>query len=271
MKKITLWMASVLMVCGMHLGAKELMMATTTSTEDTGLLDYLAPQLQKETGINLKWVSTGTGKALKMGENCDVDVLLVHAPEAEEKFVKAGFGVNRNEVMYNDFVIVGPVSDPAKVSGMSTQEAFKTIKEKQANFLSRGDNSGTHQKELMMWGNVSKIVPEKDTWYVQTGQGMLTTLNMASEKNGYTLTDRGTWIKYMDQKGANNTMKIIVENDKILFNQYSIITANKERCPKVQNQLAHDLTVWLVKDSTQNLIADFKLLNKPLFTPNAKK
>ena len=138
-------------VLASSLFADTLMMATTTSTEDTGLLDYLAPQFEKQTGTTLKWVSTGTGKALKMGENCDVDVLLVHAPDAEKKFVDAGFGVDRNEVMYNDFIIIGPKSDPANVSGKTTAEAFKIIKEKNANFLSRGDNSGTHQKELSMW------------------------------------------------------------------------------------------------------------------------
>ena len=258
-------------VIASSLFADTLMMATTTSTEDTGLLDYLAPQFEKESGTTLKWVSTGTGKALKMGENCDVDVLLVHAPDAEKKFVDAGFGLDRNEVMYNDFVIIGPINDPADISGKSTAEAFKAIKEKNAKFISRGDNSGTHQKELGMWEKVSKIVPEKDSWYIQTGQGMIATINMASEKGGYTLTDRGTWIKYESQKGEANNMKIVVENDSSLFNQYSVITVNKDRCPKTKTQLAKDFTNWIIKDETQKLIGDFKLLNKPLFTPNAKK
>lgn len=270
MKKVLVTLGLSVVITS-SLFADTLMMATTTSTEDTGLLDYLAPQFEKETGTTLKWVSTGTGKALKMGENCDVDVLLVHAPEAEKKFVDAGFGVDRNEVMYNDFVIIGPVSDPADISGKTTAEAFKTIKEKNAKFISRGDNSGTHQKELGMWEKVSKIVPEKDTWYIQTGQGMIATINMASEKGGYTLTDRGTWIKYESQKGEANNMKIVVENDNVLFNQYSVITVNKDRCPKTKTQLAKDFTNWIVKDETQKLIGDFKLLEKPLFTPNAKK
>ena len=132
----------------MSLSADSLMMATTTSTDDTGLLDYLAPQFEKETGTNLKWVATGTGKALKMGENCDVDVLLVHAPAAEKKLVESGFGIDRKEVMYNDFIIVGPIADPAHVSGKGTVEALKIIKDSKANFLSRGDDSGTHKKEL---------------------------------------------------------------------------------------------------------------------------
>ena len=158
MKK-SLLISGLSLLLSANLMADSLMMATTTSTEDTGLLDYLAPKFEKETGTNLKWVATGTGKALKMGENCDVDVLLVHAPEAEIKFVESGFGNDRNEVMYNDFVIIGPVNDPAKVSGMSTADAFKTIKEKEAKFLSRGDNSGTNQKEISMWEKVSKIAP----------------------------------------------------------------------------------------------------------------
>jgi tungstate transport system substrate-binding protein len=270
-KKILLTFG-LLTLFDMNLSAKDsLMMATTTSTEDTGLLDYLAPQFEKQTGSTLKWVSTGSGKALKMGENCDVDVLLVHAPESEQKFVEAGFGVDRKEVMYNDFVIVGPKNDPAIVFGKSIEEAFKIIKNKNANFLSRGDNSGTHQKELGMWEKVSKIVPEKDFWYIQTGQGMIATINMASEKDGYTLTDRGTWIKYMDQKGFDNKMKIVVENDEMLFNQYSVIIVNKDRCPKVKSQLATDFSNWIVKEETQKFIGDFKLLAKPLFTPNAKK
>jgi len=270
MKK-SLLISGLSLLLSANLMADSLMMATTTSTEDTGLLDYLAPKFEKETGTNLKWVATGTGKALKMGENCDVDVLLVHAPEAEIKFVESGFGNDRNEVMYNDFVIIGPVNDPAKVSGMSTADAFKTIKEKEAKFLSRGDNSGTNQKEISMWEKVSKIAPEKDSWYIQTGQGMLTTINMASEKGGYTLTDRGTWIKYEAQKGAANNMKIVVENDKVLFNQYSVITVNKDRCPKVKTELAKSFTNWMVKDETQKIIGEFKLMDKALFTPNAKK
>ena len=255
----------------MSLSADSLMMATTTSTDDTGLLDYLAPQFEKETGTNLKWVATGTGKALKMGENCDVDVLLVHAPAAEKKLVESGFGIDRKEVMYNDFIIVGPISDPAKVSGKGTVEALKIIKDTKANFLSRGDDSGTHKKELSLWKDASQVIPETDLWYIQTGQGMLTTINMAAEKNGYTMTDRGTWIKYEAQKGADNKMKIVVEKDKTLFNQYSVIPVNKAKCPNVKLELAQSFSDWLIKPETQKFIGDFKLLDKTLFTPNASK
>jgi len=270
MKKFLLSLGLSSIVAG-GLFADTLMMATTTSTEDTGLLDSLAPKFEKETGNTLKWVSTGSGKALKMGENCDVDVLLVHSPASEKKFVADGFGVDRKEVMYNDFVIIGPKNDPVKISGMTTADAFKKIQDEKANFISRGDSSGTHQKELNVWEKVSQKVPEKDNWYIQSGQGMIATINMAAEKNGYTLTDRGTWIKYESQKGDTNNMKIVVENDKVLFNQYSVITVNKDRCPKVKTELAKSFTNWMVKDETQKIIGEFKLMDKALFTPNAKK
>lgn len=248
-----------------------LMMATTTSTDNTGLLDYLAPKFQKDTGTTLKWVATGTGKALKMGGNCDVDILFVHAPASEKKFLETGFGENRKQVMYNDFVIVGPKVDPAKVSGMSPVEALKTIESKESNFFSRGDNSGTNKKEIALWKNALKNAPEKQTWYVQTGQGMLKTIIMASEKNGYTMTDRGTWIKYQSQKGNDNNMKIVVEGDKSLFNQYSVITINKEKCSNVSPELATEFTNWIVSPEIQKFIGDFRLLDKALFIPNADK
>uniref|UniRef100_UPI0040471CEC substrate-binding domain-containing protein n=1 Tax=Aliarcobacter sp. TaxID=2321116 RepID=UPI0040471CEC len=272
MIKKTLLTLGLSTILAMSLSAKDsLMMATTTSTDNTGLLDYLAPKFEKETGTTLKWVATGTGKALKMGENCDVDILLVHAPASEKKFVASGFGVDRKEVMYNDFVIVGPVSDPANVNGKTPTEALKIISEKKANFFSRGDNSGTNKKEISLWEKSTKVLPEIDTWYVQTGQGMLVTINMAAEKNGYTMTDRGTWIKYESQKGAENKMKIVVEKDSTLFNQYSVIKINKDKCPNVKSQLATDFSNWIVKDETQKIIGDFKLLDKSLFTPNANK
>ena len=266
---LTLGLSTLL---AMSLSAKDsLMMATTTSTDNTGLLDYLAPKFEKDTGTTLKWVATGTGKALKMGENCDVDVLLVHAPSAEKKFVESGFGVDRKLVMYNDFVIIGPVLDPAAVNGKTTVEALKTIKETKANFFSRGDNSGTNKKEISLWKDATNVLPDVDTWYIQTGQGMLVTINMAAEKSGYTMTDRGTWIKYASQRGAENKMKIVVEGDKTLFNQYSVITINKDKCPNVKSQLATDFSKWIVKNETQKFIGDFKLLDKSLFTPNANK
>lgn len=251
--------------------AKDLMMATTTSTDNTGLLDYLAPIFEKDTGINLKWVATGTGKALKMGGNCDVDILFVHAPGAEKKFVNTGFGEKRTQVMYNDFVIIGPKKDPANISGMTTTKALQKIDTKGAKFFSRGDNSGTNKKEIKLWKESVGNAPEKASWYIQTGQGMLRTINMAAEKSGYTMTDRGTWIKYQSQKGDSNTMKIVVEGDKTLFNQYSVVSINKAKCSNVEPKLAAEFTKWVVSDKTQQTIADFRLLGKALFIPNAGK
>ncbi len=261
--------ASILFACSLQ--AKEsLMMATTTSTDNTGLLDYLAPKFKNDTKITLKWVATGTGKALKMGENCDVDILFVHAPDSEKKFISSNFGVDRQQVMYNDFVIIGPKSDPAKVLGMHQNDALKQIMQKEKRFFSRGDNSGTNKKEILLWKKAISKVPDNTTWYVQTGQGMLVTINMAAEKEGYTMTDRGTWIKYMSQKGALNSMKIIVEGDSGLFNQYSVITINQKKCPKAKPVLASNFTRWVTSDKTQKAISDFRLLGQPLFIPNAK-
>lgn len=260
---------STVLLSGLH--AKDLMMATTTSTDNTGLLDYLAPKYEKDTGTTLKWVATGTGKALKMGGNCDVDILFVHAPASEKKFVATGFGKNRTQVMYNDFVLIGPKKDPASITGLSTSKALEKIEEKKANFFSRGDNSGTNKKEISLWKQALTKAPEKASWYVQTGQGMLRTINMAAEKNGYTMTDRGTWIKYQSQKGDKNTMKIVVEGDKSLFNQYSVVSINKEKCSNVHPELSAQFTKWIVSPETQKFIADFRLLGKSLFIPNANK
>jgi len=249
---------------------KVLLMATTTSTDNTGLLDYLAPHFKKATGIELRWTATGTGKALKLGENCDVDVLMVHAPAAEKKFVADGFGVDRREIMYNDFVIIGPASDEAGIKGKSIKEALALLKDKQAVFVSRGDNSGTHKKELSLWKAADLPVPEKEGWYVQTGQGMLATINVAAERNGYTMTDRGTYIKYESNLKGNPPLKILVEGDPALLNQYSVIAVNPKHCEKVDYKRAMQFIEWITSPQAQQLIKDFKLLGKPLFTPNAK-
>ena len=208
---------------------KVLMMATTTSTDNTGLLDYLAPHFTQATGIELKWTSVGTGKALKMGENCDVDVLLVHAPAAEKTYLEKGFGVNRREIMYNGFVIIGPQSDPAGIKGKKVVDALGAVRAGGAVFISRGDNSGTHKKELSLWTSTGAAVPEKESWYVQTGQGMLASINIAAERNGYTMTDRGTYIKYADTMNGNPPLKVLVEQDEILINQYSVLAINSQR------------------------------------------
>ena len=246
------------------------MLATTTSTDNTGLLDYLAPHFKKATGIELRWTATGTGKALKLGESCDVDVLLVHAPSAENKYVQDGFGINRREVMYNDFVIIGPAQDPAGIKGQSVNQALEAIRVKQAFFVSRGDNSGTHKKELSLWGTAGLAVPEKEKWYVQTGQGMLATINIAAERSGYTMTDRGTYIKYEDNLKGNPPLQILVEGDAVLLNQYSVIAVNPRRCSNVKHDLATSFSDWLSGQQAQTLIQDFKLLGKQLFIPNAQ-
>ena len=249
---------------------KTLMMATTTSTDNTGLLDYLIPKFKEKSGIDLKWTATGTGKALKLGENCDVDILMVHAPPAEMKFVSDGFGTDRREIMYNDFVIIGPEADAAGIKGKSIKEALKAISDKQAVFTSRGDNSGTNKKELSLWKAADLPVPEKESWYVQTGQGMLTTINITAERGGYTMTDRGTYIKYEADQGGNPPLKILVEGDKVLLNQYSVIAINKDHCPNAKYELAEEFIEWVTGPDAQQLIKDFKLLGKPLFTPNGK-
>jgi len=245
-------------------------MATTTSTDNTGLLDYLSPEFTKATGIELKWTAVGTGKALQLGKDCNVDVLLVHAPDAEKKYVAESYGVNRREIMYNDFVIIGVESDPAGIKGKSISESLSMIRDKKAVFVSRGDKSGTHELELELWKSSSLPIPEKEAWYVQTGQGMLTTINVATERNGYTLTDRGTYIKYEDTTGGNPPLKILVEGDNILKNQYSVIAVNPEKCKNAKYDMAMKFSGWIAGESAQNLIKDFKLLGKQLFVPNAK-
>lgn len=248
-----------------------LMMATTTSTENTGLLDVLKPAFEAETGIDLRWTAVGTGKALAMGQNCDVDVLLVHAPGAEKKFVEEGFGVDRTQLMYNDFVIIGPAADPAKVKGMAVADALKKIGSTSTPFCSRGDNSGTHKKELSLWKASGLEVPEKEAWYIQTGQGMLSTINVANEKGAYTMTDRGTFIKYEATNNGNPPLVILVEGDGVLFNQYSAMAVNTKNCPNAKYDLAKKYIDWMASPSTQKLIGDFTLMNKALFTPNAGK
>jgi tungstate transport system substrate-binding protein len=250
---------------------RTLLMATTTSTDNTGLLDYLAPEFTKATGVELKWTAVGTGKALELGKNCDVDVLLVHAPAAEKKYVADGFGIDRRQVMFNDFIIIGPPADPAGIKGKPVIEAMKTMAAKGAVFISRGDNSGTNKKELGLWKETGGIMPERQNWYVQTGQGMLSSINIAAQKNGYILTDRGTFIKYAHDHDGHPPLVVIVEGDPGLRNQYSVMLVNPARCPKVQRDLAQRFSDWICSAGTQKLIADFRLMGKQLFTPNAQK
>ncbi len=253
------------------LAEETLMMATTTSTQDSGLLEYIAPLFKKDTGIELKWVSVGTGKALEHGKNCDVDVLLVHAPGAEKEFVAAGHGVDRRQVMYNDYVLIGPAKDPAGIKGKTVPEALKELAVKKAVFVSRGDESGTHKQEQALWKVADLPVPDKEAWYVQAGQGMMATIAIASERTGYTLTDRGTFIKYEAQNKGNPPLVILIEGDKTLLNQYSVMMVNPDKCPKLKKAGALTFLDWWVSPRAQRAVADFTLEGKQLFFPNAGK
>lgn len=248
---------------------KPLLMATTTSTDNTGLLDFLMPSFMEQTGNTLQWVSSGTGKALKLGENCDVDVLLVHALQAEQDFIDKGFGIDRREIMYNDFVVIGPPEDPASIKGETVPAALQAISSSGNIFVSRGDNSGTNKKEKALWKLANMTMPEQESWYRQSGQGMLATINVAGELKGYTLTDRGTYIKYESVVDSKPSLVILVEGDAELLNQYSIIPVNPRHCKNVDYDKAKALSDWMAGAEAQRLIGEFKLLGKQLFTPNS--
>lgn len=248
---------------------KSIVMATTTSTQDSGLLDYLLPIFEKEKGIKVKVVAKGTGEALKLGERGDADVLLVHAKEQEEKFIKDGFGVKRYDVMYNDFIIVGPKSDPAKIKEKAPSDAIqalKTISESGSQFISRGDESGTHTKEKGLW-KAANITPQGN-FYVSAGKGMGAVLQMASEKNAYTLTDRAT---YLSMKDKLDLIIVTEKNDK-LYNQYGVIKLNPEK-NKIKEKEADEFINWIISDNTQKLIAEFgkEKYGQSLFIPNADR
>ena len=247
-----------------------LMMATTTSTDNTGLLDYLKPEFEKDTNIELKWAAMGTGKALAFGKNCDCDILMVHAPGAEKKYIEDGFGIERKQIMYNDFVIIGPENDPAKIKGKSVIEALQSVQREKSLFASRGDNSGTNKKEIKLWKAAKLDVPDKQSWYLQTGQGMINTITVAEERGAYTMTDRGTYIKYESQKKGTPALKILVEGDTNLLNQYSVLSINPEKCKETKIALSREFSKWISSKRVQKLIGEFKLLDKQLFTPNAE-
>jgi tungstate transport system substrate-binding protein len=248
---------------------KTLILATTTSTQDTGLLDALNPIFEKQTGYFVKTIAVGSGQAMAMGQKGEADVLLVHSPAAEKKFMEDGFGVNRRLVMHNDFVIVGPADDPAKIKGLkSAAEALKKIAAAEALFLSRGDNSGTHAKEQSIW-KVAGVTYEGGKWYQQTGLGMGQTLNVAAEKKGYTITDRGT---YLAQK---KTLKldILVEGDAVLLNIYHVMEVNPAKWPKVNIEAAKAFADFMLAKDTQEFIKTFGVdkYGSPLFFPDAGK
>ena len=249
--------------------APVLRMATTTSTDDTGLLDYLAPICLKDTGIDVQWVAVGTGKALEFGRNGDVDVVLTHAPSQEDKFEAEGYGVDRRKVMYNDFVLIGPANDPAGVKGKPVIEAIATIAEKQQKLVSRADKSGTHTAERKLLDKAGVKDFDKAAWYVQTGQGMLKTINIAEEQGGYALTDRGTFIKYDAGLDGREGLVIICEGDAELLNKYSVMAVNPEKHPEAKYDLAVKYIEWITSPKVQQDIANFKLEGKQLFFPDA--
>jgi tungstate transport system substrate-binding protein len=267
---LTLTLLVLLAFAGSALAAESILVGTTTSTADTGLLDNLAPKILKDTGLAMRWIAVGTGKALEHGKNCDVDVLMVHAPAAEKKFIADGFGVSRTEFMFNDFVLVGPLKDPAKIKGKGVADSLKAIAATKAPFASRGDDSGTHKMELGLWKVASLPVPDKESWYIGVGQGMLATLRIAAERGAYTLTDRGTWIKYEAKDQGKSGLAILAEGDKALLNQYSIVQL-APKCANVKHEAARKLEAWFVSKAGQQAIAGFTLEGKQLFFPNAAK
>jgi len=246
---------------------KSIVVASTTSTQDSGLFGHILPIFKAKTGIDVKVVAQGTGQALDTARRGDADVVFVHARPAEEKFLSEGFGVKRFPVMYNDFVLVGPKSDPAGIKGSKDIVAALTaIKTKGAPFISRGDKSGTHQAELALW-KVANIDIEKDSgpWYKSIGQGMGAALNTASATSSYVLTDRGTWISFKNR----GDLDIAVEGDKRLFNQYGVMLVNPAKHPHVKKELGQAFIDWLVSSDGQKTIADYKIDGQQLFFPNA--
>ncbi|PMJ92108.1 substrate-binding domain-containing protein [Vibrio sp. 10N.261.55.A7] len=240
-------------------------LATTTSTYHSGLLNYLLPEFEKDTGYKVDVVAAGTGRSLKMGENGDVDLVMTHAPKAEADFVSNGYGIEPKKLMYNDFVIVGPKADPAKVeSEKSVIAVFRKIASLDATFISRGDDSGTHKKEKGLWEQ-TEIEPDFGG-YRSVGQGMGPTLNMASEMQGYTMTDRGTWLAYNNKLD----LSLLFQGDSALFNPYQVILVNPERYPSINHEGAKVFSDWLVDTKGQTLINTFKLNGKQLFVANAE-
>ncbi|MBN1129892.1 MAG: substrate-binding domain-containing protein [Chitinispirillaceae bacterium] len=243
-----------------------LKLATTTSTDNSGLLGVLLPAFTKKTGITVHVIAVGSGKAIKLGENGDVDVLLVHSRKAEEQFVVAGFGVDRRDVMYNDFVIVGPPGDPAGINGQKdAAAALKKIAAAGATFVSRGDESGTHVKEKELWPATG--VTPGGPWYLEAGQGMEAVLMMASEKQAYTLTDRGTFIAVRDKL----RLAVLCEGDTVLFNQYGVIAVNPAKYAHVKSAAARMFVEWITASEGQGMIAGFRKNGGQLFFPNFVK
>lgn len=246
---------------------KKLILATTTSTQDSGLLDVILPQFEAEYGITVAVIAVGTGQALKLGEDGNADVLLVHSRAKEDEFMAAGHGVRREDVMYNDFVLVGPQADPAGIGGSATAaESFQKLAESQAAFVSRGDGSGTHTKELSLWKKA--VIEPAGDWYISAGQGMGEVLTMAEEQQAYTLSDRAT---YLARTRQGLTLVVLVEGDKDLFNSYGVIAVNPAKNPAIQNELANQFIDWLISVPVQQVIHQFGVedFGQSLFISNS--
>lgn len=296
LKKLTVVVAALCVLMGLQSGAfasdKVLKMSTTTSTQSSGLLDLLLPEFKKDTGIDVKVIAKGTGAAIRDGQDGNVDVIFVHAKGREEKFVADGFGTKRYAVMHNDFVIIGPAADPAGIKGMSDAgAALKKIADKKSTFVSRGDDSGTHTKEQYLWAQSGlpltektqtivkkgkkkdvtyKVPSDSDAWYRSIGQGMGKTITYAEEKQAYTMSDRGTYIKYKYGKTPAVELDVLTEGGADLANPYGIIPVNPEKHPSVQNDLAMEFVNWIISDKGQKMIDDYRLEGKQLFYPDAK-
>jgi tungstate transport system substrate-binding protein len=245
---------------------KSIVVASTTSTQDSGLFGYLLPIVKQKTGIVVKVLAQGTGQALDTARRGDADVVFVHAKSAEEKFLAEGWGVKRYPVMYNDFVLIGPKDDPAGVKGKDILTALQTIKAGAAPFISRGDRSGTNIAELALWKDAGvDITNDKGPWYKEIGQGMGAALNMASASNAYVLSDRGTWLAFKNR----GDLTIVVQGDKRLFNQYGVMLVNPVKHPNVKQDLGQQFIDWLISPEGQNTIAGYKINGQQLFYPNA--
>ena len=241
--------------------------ASTTSTEQSGLFRHLLPAYTKKTGVEVRVVAVGTGQALDMGRKGDADVVFVHDPVAEKKFLDEGWGTNYHRVMYNDFVLIGPRSDPAKAGGKDVLGALKKIQGAQAPFVSRADKSGTHAAELRLWKMAGIDIPkDKGPWYKETGSGMGPALNTASAMSGYILADRGTWLSFRNR----GELVILVEGDNKLFNQYGIMLVNPAKHPHVKKALGDAFIAWVVSPEGQKTISDYKIGGEQLFFPNTK-
>ncbi|MCU0972771.1 MAG: substrate-binding domain-containing protein [Burkholderiales bacterium] len=265
-RSLSLCLAALLVCAPPAQAADDIRLATTTSTENSGLLAQILPKFEAKYGAKVRVVAVGTGAALKLGENCDADVLLVHARPLEDKFMAAGYGSVRKDVMYNDFVIVGPKSDPAGVrGGKDVTAAMKKIAASGAKFVSRGDESGTHQMEKAYWKDAG--AQPQGAAYVSAGQGMGQVLTMAGELQGYTLSDRATFAAYRDKTG----LEILVEGDPRMFNPYGVIAVNPQKCPGVNHKGAMALVDWMVSPEGQQAIAAFKVNGQQMFFPDAKQ